>query len=64
VDALNEEVIRLGGRIYLAKDALTRREHYARMDPRLAHWNAVREKWDPEGRIASALSRRLLDDAP
>ena len=61
VDALGELVIELGGRIYLAKDALTRREHYARMDPRLPHWNSVREKWDPERRLASALSRRLLD---
>ena len=63
VDALNEELIGMGGRIYLAKDALTRREHYARMDPRLPRWNAVREKWDPDRRLASALSRRLLDPA-
>lgn len=62
VDALNERVIDAGGRIYLAKDALTRREHFVRMEPRLARWNEVRRKWDPERRFASALSRRLLDD--
>jgi FAD/FMN-containing dehydrogenase len=64
VDALNELVIEAGGRIYLTKDALTRREHFARMEPRLARWNEVRRKWDPERTIASALSRRLLDPAP
>jgi len=62
VDALNERVIDAGGRIYLTKDALTRREHFARMEPRLAAWNAVRRKWDPDGRLRSALSRRLLDE--
>jgi decaprenylphospho-beta-D-ribofuranose 2-oxidase len=35
VDTLNEQVIAEGGRIYLAKDAFTGREHYAAMDPRL-----------------------------
>ncbi len=64
VDALNERVIAAGGRIYLAKDALTRRTDFARMEPRLAHWNEVRRKWDPERRIESALSRRLLDETP
>jgi FAD/FMN-containing dehydrogenase len=63
VDALNELVIEAGGRIYLTKDALTRREHFAAMEPRLARWNAVRRKWDPEQRISSALAQRLLDPA-
>jgi FAD/FMN-containing dehydrogenase len=62
VDALNERVIDAGGRIYLTKDALTRREHFARMEPRLARWNEVRRKWDPERRLRSVLSRRLLDE--
>jgi FAD/FMN-containing dehydrogenase len=62
VDALNEQVIDAGGRIYLTKDSLTRREHFARMEPRLAAWREVRHKWDPERRFASALSRRLLDE--
>ncbi len=62
VDALNEVVVDAGGRIYLAKDALTRREHFEAMEPRLADWNAVRRKWDPEIRMRSAQSVRLLGD--
>ena len=60
VDALNEIVLAEGGRIYLAKDAFTRAEHFRAMEPRLPAWNAVRRKWDPEGRLKSAQSVRLL----
>jgi len=62
VDALNEIVIRAGGRIYLTKDALSRPEHFRAMEPRLDGWNAVRRKWDPDGRIVTAQSVRLLGD--
>jgi FAD/FMN-containing dehydrogenase len=61
VDALNELVTLAGGRIYLTKDALTRRDHFAAMEPRLARWNEVRRKWDPERTLSSALAQRLLD---
>ena len=60
VDALNEVVIAEGGRVYLAKDALTRPEHFRAMEPRLDAFLAVRRKWDPEGRIRSAQSVRLF----
>jgi FAD/FMN-containing dehydrogenase len=62
IDALNAVVIEAGGRIYLTKDALTRREHLRAMEPRLARFQEIRRKWDPEGRLRSALSARLLDD--
>jgi FAD/FMN-containing dehydrogenase len=62
VDALNELVIREGGRVYLAKDAFTRKEHFQAMEPRLEAWNRVRRAWDPCGRFRSALSVRLLGD--
>jgi FAD/FMN-containing dehydrogenase len=62
VDALNELVIAEGGRIYLAKDALTRPGHFAAMEPRLAEWTRIRRKWDPEGRLRSAQSVRMLGD--
>jgi FAD/FMN-containing dehydrogenase len=62
VDALNEVVLSAGGRIYLAKDAFTRREHYREMEPRLEAWIRVREKWDPAGKLRSAQSVRLLGD--
>jgi decaprenylphospho-beta-D-ribofuranose 2-oxidase len=64
IDALNEMVIGEGGRVYLAKDAFTRREHFERMEPRLGEWQAIRRRWDPEGRLRSAQSERLLGDAP
>jgi hypothetical protein len=60
IDALNELVIAEQGRIYLAKDALTRPEHYRAMDPRVDRFLAVRRAWDPDGRIRSALSVRLF----
>jgi decaprenylphospho-beta-D-ribofuranose 2-oxidase len=62
VDALNEYVIAEGGRIYLAKDAFTRAEHFRAMEPRLDAWNRVRRRWDPHGRLRSAQSVRLLGD--
>jgi decaprenylphospho-beta-D-ribofuranose 2-oxidase len=61
-DALNEVVIAANGRIYLAKDALTRPDHFRAMEPRFEAWNAVRKKWDPDGKIRSAQSVRLFGD--
>ena len=63
VDALNEVVIEAGGRIYLTKDALTRPEHLRAMEPRLPRFQEIRRKWDPERRLRSALSVRLLGDS-
>jgi len=63
VDELNEGVAAAGGRIYLAKDTLSRPEHFRAMEPRLPAWNAVRRAWDPGGTITSAQSVRLLGDA-
>jgi FAD/FMN-containing dehydrogenase len=64
VDALNERVIAEGGRIYLAKDTFTRPEHFRAMEPRLAEWQRIRRQWDPEGRLKSAQSVRILGDRP
>lgn len=64
VDALNEFTIEAGGRIYLAKDALTRPEHFAAMEPRLERFRQIRARWDPDRLLASGLSVRLLGDAP
>ena len=60
VDQMNECVIAEGGRIYLAKDALTRPEHFRAMEPRLDTFLQVRRAWDPQGRIRSAQSVRLF----
>jgi FAD/FMN-containing dehydrogenase len=64
VDALNEFVVAAGGRIYLAKDAFTRAEHFRAMEPRLDRWLAVRRQWDPAGVLRSAQSVRLFGDPP
>ncbi len=66
VDALNREVVELGGRIYLAKDAFTQRADFEAMEPRLSRFSAVRRRYDPALRIRSRQSARLLDpaDAP
>jgi decaprenylphospho-beta-D-ribofuranose 2-oxidase len=65
VAALNRHVRELGGRIYLAKDAFSTAADFAALEgDRLARFQQVRRKWDPEGRICSRLSTRLLGDAP
>lgn len=60
VDRMNELVASEGGRIYLAKDALTRPEHFRAMETRLDRFLTVRRRWDPDGRVRSAQSVRLF----
>jgi decaprenylphospho-beta-D-ribofuranose 2-oxidase len=60
IDEMNERVIAEGGRIYLAKDALTRPEHFRAMESRLDRFLDIRRTWDPAGRIRSAQSVRLF----
>ena len=60
VARLNETVIAEGGRVYLAKDAFTTAAEFARMEPRLPAFLAVKRKWDPDWRLESAQSRRLF----
>ena len=60
VDQMNEQVLAEGGRIYLAKDALTRAAHFRAMEPRLDRFLSVRRAWDADGRIRSAQSMRLF----
>jgi hypothetical protein len=62
IDALNDFVAGEGGRVYLAKDALTRAEHFRAMEPRLDDWLQVRRTWDPDLALKSALSVRLFGD--
>ena len=62
---LDEILLRLGGRLYLAKDALTDAATFAAMYPRLAEFRAARNRLDPRGRFSSAQARRLgLVEAP
>ncbi|MEM7354614.1 MAG: D-arabinono-1,4-lactone oxidase, partial [Acidobacteriota bacterium] len=62
VARLDDCVIAAGGRIYLAKDAFTTAERFRAMEPRLDAWRRIRRQWDPEGRLASAQSIRILGD--
>jgi FAD/FMN-containing dehydrogenase len=62
VSRLNELVLAEGGRIYLTKDTFTKAEHFRAMEPRLEAFNAVRRAWDPDARIRSVQSVRLLGD--
>jgi len=62
IDELNRFVLDVGGRIYLTKDAFTRRDHFQAMEAeRLPAFREARKKWDPQGLLRSGLSQRLLD---
>jgi len=59
VDELNAFVVARGGRIYLAKDAFTTREHFRAMYPRLEEFLEVKRKWDPTNHFTSVMAQRL-----
>lgn len=59
VETLDRMAAEAGGRVYLAKDALLRREEFEAMYPRHAEFKALRGRIDPEGRLTSALARRI-----
>jgi decaprenylphospho-beta-D-ribofuranose 2-oxidase len=58
-DALDEQVIGAGGRVYLAKDSRLSAEAFRKMYPRLEDFLAVRREVDPSGLFNSDLARRL-----
>jgi FAD/FMN-containing dehydrogenase len=55
----DEILLRHGGRIYLAKDALTDAESFARMYPRLPEFQRVKRQFDPQCRFSSSQARRV-----
>jgi FAD/FMN-containing dehydrogenase len=59
LDELDRTVVRLGGRLYLAKDSRSSRESLEAGYPRLAQFRAVKREVDPDGEFSSVLSRRL-----
>jgi decaprenylphospho-beta-D-ribofuranose 2-oxidase len=58
-DVLEEIVLRHGGRIYVAKDALMSPAGYQAMFPQLEQFRRVLREVDPHGRFQSDMSRRL-----
>jgi decaprenylphospho-beta-D-ribofuranose 2-oxidase len=59
VRQLDDVVLEAGGRHYLAKDAHLTPDALRRGYPRLAEWQAVRHRVDPQRRWQSDLARRL-----
>jgi decaprenylphospho-beta-D-ribofuranose 2-oxidase len=54
-----EAVIAAGGRINLTKDCCLEAGQMARMYPNLERWREVVRSYDPQGRVLTALGRRL-----
>jgi FAD/FMN-containing dehydrogenase len=48
-----------GGRVYLAKDAVTTRESFAAMYPGLEEFRAIKARLDPGNRFSSSQARRV-----
>ena len=59
LDALDQELMKVGGRIYLAKDARLDPELVPKMYPDLDEWKSIRQNIDPDRRWQSDFSRRL-----
>ena len=59
VEALDDIVIKAGGRVYLAKDSRIPADLFHGMYPRLPELQAVRRRIDPDGVLRSDLSCRL-----
>ena len=57
--SLDRLVVEAGGRVYLAKDSRVPADVLAEMYPRLAEFRKLRAEFDPDGILASDLSRRL-----
>ncbi|MBF9073210.1 FAD-binding oxidoreductase [Streptacidiphilus fuscans] len=59
LDRLDEQVLAVGGRVYLAKDSRMRPGTLHGMYPRLGAFRALRQRIDPRGVFTSDLARRL-----
>jgi FAD/FMN-containing dehydrogenase len=58
-DQLDEILLKHGGRLYLAKDALMSAKTFAAMYPRLPEFQAIKSRIDPLGKFSSSQARRV-----
>ena len=56
---LDDILLKHGGRLYLAKDAMTTRSAFAAMYPRLGEFREIKSRIDPSNRFVSSQARRL-----
>ncbi|MDI3257117.1 MAG: FAD-binding oxidoreductase [Kyrpidia sp.] len=56
---MDEWVLKMGGRVYLTKDAELAPELFAAMYPRLERFREIKGRIDPENRFSSSMARRL-----
>lgn len=56
---LTDQVVELGGRVYLAKDALLTREQFEQSYPKVEQFRALRKNMELDAHIQSLLSQRL-----
>ena len=56
---LNKIVLRTGGRVYLAKDAILKREDFETMYPKLEEFKKIKRLYDPQNHFRSQQSERL-----
>ncbi|WP_343700937.1 FAD-binding oxidoreductase [Chitinophaga sp.] len=56
---LDEKVLSCGGRLYLGKDALLEEKMFKEMYPQYPEWLSVKQKYDPQNKFSSDISRRL-----
>ena len=56
---LDEIVLKHNGRVYLAKDATLAPDHFRAMYPRLAQFEEIKARVDPDNKFQSSLSKRL-----
>jgi len=59
LDRLDAMVLEHGGRVYLSKDVRLRAETFEKMYPQLEDFRKIRQRLDPDGRLASYQSKRL-----
>ena len=60
LDELDQVVLQYGGRIYMSKDARMKPDIFWHSYPDLKKFKAIIGKYDPDGRIRSVQSDRLL----